>query len=108
MVTGMDVNLTMLKGRLAVPPLVEYTADGAKQTRMLVLVRSDRRYRFDVLPVVSAGPGAAMVEESLPSGTTVVVSGSLMRRCSPGHPARIEVVADAIGFPDVGTRRSAG
>lgn len=104
MVPRMDVNLTMLKGRLALPPLVEYASDGSRQARMLVVVRSDRRYRFDVLPVVASGPEVALIDETCPSGTAVNVAGSLMRRCSPGDAGRIEIMADAIIFPDAGVR----
>lgn len=98
----MDVNLALVSGRLAVPPDLELLSDGSRRAHLLVHVRSERRGRFDVLPV--SVPADVHTERlaSSPSGARIFVAGPLMRRCSPhAPPGRIEVIAAAIGFPDL-------
>jgi hypothetical protein len=99
----MDINLTLLSGRLAVPPMVETQPDGSKNARLLVYLRSQRRNRFDVIPVVVPEPVGSLATKDLGAGTSIYVSGALMRVCSPeggGASTRIEVVADAYRLPD--------
>lgn len=100
----MDINLTLLSGRVVATPFVEFDADGARSARLLVLVRSERKYRFDVVPVVIADPSALDRSERANVGDRIYLSGSLIRRCSPKTPTvsrRLEVVADTVAFPDI-------
>ncbi len=100
----MDVNLALISGRLALPPDLDLLPDGSQRARMLVCVRSERRRRFDVLPVVVPPEIHSDVLERAPAGARVLVAGSLMRWCSPGGsapPGRIEVIASALRFPEI-------
>lgn len=99
----MDVNIALINGRLALEPDFERLADGTVRGRLLVLVRSERRKRFDVLPVVVPPDIVSGLLETASGGTEISVAGSLMRRCShdPWEAiGRVELVAEAIRFPD--------
>lgn len=103
----MDVNLTLVSGRLALPPDLELQPDGSQRTRLLVLVRSEWRTRFDVLPVVVPPELHSDALTSANGGARVSVAGPLMRRCSPNPwepPGRVEIIAAAIRFPDLEDR----
>ena len=98
------MNLALIDGRLALPPDVELLPDGSQRTRLLVCVRSERRRRFDVLPVVVPPEIHSDALTAAPSGARVFVAGPLMRRCSPhpwDSPGLIEIIAAAIRFPDL-------
>lgn len=99
----MDINLTLIKGRLVIPPIIEIDPDGTCRARFLVLVRSDRRSRVDVVPVVVPNPPSAMLSEHAGSGAEVYVAGRLMRRCwvePASYSTRLEVVADSVLLAD--------
>jgi hypothetical protein len=98
----MDINLALLRGRLALPPMVEAQPDGSRHARLLVYLRS--RGRFDVIPIVVPDPVGQLATESLGAGTRIHVAGALSRQFA--HDAelgatRIEVVAEAYELPDV-------
>lgn len=100
----MDVNIALVGGRLALPPDLERLPDGSVRARLLVHVRSERRSRFDVLPVVVPPDVGAVDLESVEAGTEVLVAGPLMRWCSgqPWEPVgRMELVAEALRFPEI-------
>lgn len=99
----MDINLSMVSGRLALAPLVEHQSDGAVLARMLVLVRSPRRSRVDVVPVTMANPPPELLAEGIGSGTGVYLAGGLMRRCAAdvlSTSTRLELVADSLALWD--------
>lgn len=101
---SMDVNLALVSGRLALPPDLEILPDGSQRARLLVIVRPEGRGRFDVVPVVVPAGIDADGLAAATGGSKVFVAGPLMRRCSldPREPpGRIELIADAISFPDL-------
>ena len=104
----MDVNIALVAGRLAVAPDLERLSDGSVRARLLVHVRSERRSRFDVLPVVVPPDVAPIALESVQAGSEVLVAGPLMRWC-PGEPwepvRRVELVAEALRFPELESER---
>jgi hypothetical protein len=100
----MDVNLALVSGRLALAPDFEWLPDGSRRARLLVCVHPMGRGRFDVLPVVVPAELHSEALKSAHGGTRVFVAGPLMRRCSFDfweEPSRIELIADAISFPDL-------
>ncbi len=107
----MDCNLALVGGRLAVPPHIEERSDGSRSAHLLVHVRSERRQRFDVVPVVVPEHVGAIAVDDLVTGSEVYVAGRLIRRSSWNfwEPSeRIEVVADSIRLADVEGGRRAG
>lgn len=97
----MDVNLSLVSGRLALPPLVEHQPDGSVLARMLVLVRSQRRSRLDVVPVTMANPPSELLAPGIGAGTGVYLAGGLMRRCAAdvlSTSTRLELVADSLAL----------
>ena len=100
----MNVNLALVSGRLALPPDLELLPDGSQRARLLVIVRPEGRSRFDVVPVVVPAGINPDGLTAATGGSTVFVAGPLMRRCSldpRDPPGRIELIADAISFPDL-------
>lgn len=94
----MDINLTLLSGRLAVPAMIDTGPDAARVLRSLVLVRSEKRRRIDVIPVRMTDPASELDPETLAAGRRVFVAGALIRRCRPDGSesgARLEVAADS-------------
>lgn len=99
----MDINLTLLNGRLATPPMIETAPDGATRARMLVLVRTSRRRRIDVVPVIMTDPPSELTDSSLGAGKRIYVAGSLIRRCAADPfftMGRLEVSAESISLDD--------
>jgi len=100
----MDINLTLINGRLAVPAMIDIGEDGARVLRALVLVRSEKRRRVDVIPVRMTDPAADMTPEALGAGRRLFIAGALLRRCRPDGSesgGRLEVAADSIALhPD--------
>ena len=90
----MDLNLTVLAGRLASPPVVKEFPDGTTMTRLLVVVRTEQpRKRTDVVPV-------ACWDMDLPDfepGDRVWVAGAVQRRFwnaeDRNRTSHIEIVA---------------
>lgn len=97
----MDLNQVSLTGRLVIEPLTERDAFGGVSVRMLVLVRSERGNRMDVIPVRLAEPTCRRVLEA-GAGTRIGVTGALMRRCDDvwETTSSLEVLAEHIEFPD--------
>ena len=94
----MDINLTLINGTLAVPAMIDIGDDGARILRSLVLVRSERRRRVDVIPVRMTDPSAELRPDMLGAGQRVFVAGALMRRCrqeGSESGGRLEVTADS-------------
>lgn len=97
----MDINLALINGRIAVPAMIDIDPDGGRVLRMLVLVRSEKRRRIDILPVRMADPSDDLTAEMLGAGRRVFVAGSLVRRYSSDgltSGGRMEVVADSISI----------
>ena len=95
----MDLNLTLIAGRLAVPAMIDTGIDGQRVLRTLVLTRSEKRRRIDVIPIRMSDPDIA--PEALSSGRRVFVAGRLMRRCETPEwesGGRIEVVAHELAI----------
>lgn len=98
----MDLNLTVLCGRLAAAPEHRQFASGSSLLRMLITVRTSvPRRRVDVIPVSWWDPDPDAVESSYGTGQLVWVAGSVQRRfwsAESGRRSRIEVVAHDVEF----------
>ncbi|NQV08121.1 single-stranded DNA-binding protein [bacterium] len=96
----MDLNLSVLAGRLAAPPEIRAFEGGSRLVRYLVTVRSDEpRRRVDVLPVTLWDPPDALVDAEPAAGHRVWVVGTMQRRFwsgSEGRRSRLEIVADQV------------
>lgn len=101
----MDLNLTVLCGRLATDAELRVFDSGARLIRYLVTVRVDYpRKRVDVVPVTLWDPSDDLVDGPGEKGERVWVCGSVQRRYweSPdGRRSRVEVVAEQVTFKDV-------
>jgi single-stranded DNA-binding protein len=100
----MDINLAVLRGRLATAPELRQFDSGTRMMRLLVTVRADfPRRRIDVVPVTLWDPPDRLVERSLEQNTGVWVAGSVQRRVvegPEGRHSRIEVIADQVVVTD--------
>lgn len=98
----MDLNLTVLCGRLATDAEVRVFDSGARLIRYLVILRVDHpRKRTDVIPVTLWDPDEELAETPGKKGDRVWVCGSVQRRYweSPdGRRSRVEVVAEQVNF----------
>lgn len=100
----MDLNLTVLAGRLAAEPEVKFFESGTSLARLLVTVRSNEpRRRIDVIPVVMWEPDEELIEAIKTGGlrgADIWVTGSVQRRfwatSDQARTSRIEVVASDI------------
>ncbi len=94
----MDLNLMMLRGRLAAPPELRDFESGSQLARLLVTVRSDEpRKRIDVIPVTWWDPDREVLETEV--GRRVWVTGSVQRRFwdgDAGRRSRLEIVAEQV------------
>jgi single-stranded DNA-binding protein len=101
----MDLNLTVLCGRLAVDGELRVFDSGTRLIRYLVTVRTDHpRRRVDVVPVTWWDPPEELVDEPGEKGQRVWICGSVQRRFweSPeGRRSRVEVVAEQVNFKEV-------
>jgi single-stranded DNA-binding protein len=101
----MDLNLTVLCGRLAVDGELRVFDSGTRLIRYLVTVRTDHpRRRVDVVPVTLWDPAEELVDEPGEKGQRVWICGSVQRRFweSPeGRRSRVEVVAEQVNFKEV-------
>ena len=101
----MDLNLTVLCGRLATEPEIRVFDSGARLLRYLITTRVDYpRKRTDVIPVTLWDPPEDLVEEPGVKGDRVWVCGAVQRRYweSPdGRRSRIEVVAEQVKIRDL-------
>ncbi len=100
-----DLNLTVLCGRIATDPEIRVFDSGTRLIRYLITVRSEApRRRVDVVPVTLWDPGDDQVADPGERGRRVWVSGSVQRRFweSPdGRRSRIEIVAEQVNIRDV-------
>ena len=96
----MDLNLTILAGRLAADPEVTTFASGATLWRGLVTVRSaEPRRRIDVIPIVMWDPTDELMDLDLVRGDAVWAVGAVQRRfwsAEAGRTSRIEVVCHQV------------
>ena len=96
----MDLNLTVLSGRLAAPPEIRQFESGARLGRYLVTVRSEEpRQRVDVIPVTLWDPPPELLDADPAPGSRVWSVAALQRRfwsAEEGRRSRLEVVADQI------------
>lgn len=96
----MDINLTVLCGRLATVPELRVFDSGARMLRLLVTVRAEHpRRRIDVVPVTLWDPPDELVEHPFEPESRVWVTGAVQRRFlegPEGRRGRLEVVADQV------------
>ena len=101
----MDLNLTVLCGRLATEPEIRVFDSGARLVRYLITTRVDYpRKRTDVIPVTLWDPPEDLVDEPGVKGDRVWACGAVQRRYweSPdGRRSRIEVVAEQVKIRDL-------
>jgi len=101
----MDLNLTVLCGRLAVDAELRVFDSGSRLIRYLVTVRSEQpRRRVDVVPVVLWDPPEDLVDQLGRKHERIWICGAVQRRFweSPdGRRSRLEVVAEQVTFRDV-------
>ena len=98
----MDLNLTVIAGRLADKPTLRVFDSGATHVRCLITVKTEgpgERRRIDVIPVVLWDPDSSEVAE-WEAGQRVWVAGSIQRRFwtegEHGRHSRVEIVAHEI------------
>lgn len=93
----LDLNLTVLCGRLAVDAEVKNFESGAVLIRYLVTTRIESpRSRVDVIPVTLWDPDPDLIANPGRQGDRIWVCGSVQRRYW-----RIEVVAEQVNFKEV-------
>lgn len=96
----MDINLSVLCGRLATAPEVRTYDSGSRCMRLLVTVAVERpRRRIDVVPVTLWDPPADLVDNPPDQNSRVWVTGVVQRRTldgPEGRRSRIEVLADQV------------
>jgi len=95
-----NINLVVLKGRLATAPEFRDFESGSRLVRMLITVKSDEpRRRVDVVPVTLWDPPDDFTPGTLPAGKGVWVLASVQRRfweSDDGRKSRLEVVAHQV------------
>lgn len=103
----MDLNLTVLCGRLATDPEIREFDSGARLIRYLVTTRVDfPRKRTDVIPVTLWDPPDELIDDPGTKGERVWACGAVQRRYweSPdGRRSRVEVVAEQVKVRDLDT-----
>lgn len=101
----MDLNLTVLCGRIATDPEIRVFDSGTRLIRYLITVRSEApRRRVDVVPVTLWDPTDEQVETPGERGGRIWICGSVQRRFweSPdGRRSRLEVVAEQVTIHEV-------
>lgn len=101
----MDLNLTVLCGRLATDPEIREFDSGARLIRYLVTTRVDfPRKRTDVIPVTLWDPPDELIDDPGTKGERVWACGAVQRRYweSPdGRRSRVEVVAEQVKVRDL-------
>lgn len=99
-VCPLDLNITVLAGRLATDPEIRTFPSGTCLIRYLVTVRTERpRRRVDVLPVTLWDPSAEDLADPGERGTPVFVVGAVQRRFwseGRGRTSRVEIIAHAV------------
>lgn len=98
----MDLNLTVLCGRLATDAEIRVFDSGSRLIRYLVILRVDHpRKRTDVIPVTMWDPDQELVEAPGEKGDRIWVCGSVQRRyweSADGRRSRIEVIAEQVNL----------
>ncbi len=101
----MDLNLTVLCGRLATDPEFREFDSGTRLIRYLITVRTDHpRRRVDVIPVVLWDPPPEILVEPGYKGERVWACGSAQRRyweSADGRRSRVEIVAEQVVVGDL-------
>lgn len=101
----MDLNLVVLRGRLAAPPDLRVFDSGTRMLRMLVTVRTEMpRTRIDVIPVNLWDPPDHLLDPGLEVSGRIWAAGTVQRRCSDGPEgrwSRLEVTAHAVSGLDL-------
>lgn len=101
----MDLNLTVLCGRLATDGTVQEFDSGGASVRYLVTTRVDHpRKRTDVIPVVLWDPPLEQLFFPGLKGERVWVCGAVQRRFKDswdGRGSQIEVVAEQVKIGDL-------
>jgi single-stranded DNA-binding protein len=99
----MDMNLTVISGRLAAPPEFRAFESGTRVVRVLVTTRQEEPHRrVDVVPAALWDPDEAtmLALEKARPGQRVWLVGSIQRRFwteeGEGRRSRLEVIADSI------------
>jgi single-stranded DNA-binding protein len=96
----MDLNLTVLNGRLATTPELRVLAGGTTVARMLITIRTDLpRRRIDVVPVTVWDDDLIERIKGAEKGDRVWAAGAIQRRFwsdENSRQSRIEVVASSI------------
>lgn len=100
----MDLNLTVLAGRLAAPPEIRQFESGSRLARYLVTVRTEEpRRRVDVIPITLWDPPEELLDAEPAPGSRLWVAAALQRRfwsVEEGRRSRLEVVADQVCLRD--------
>lgn len=100
----MDLNLTVLCGRIATEPEVRSFDSGTRLIRYLITVRSESpRRRVDVVPVTLWDPTDDQVAAPGAKGVRIWICGAVQRRFweSPdGRRSRLEVIAEQVTIHD--------
>lgn len=99
-----DVNLVVLRGRLASDPELRVFESGSRLIRYLVTVRTEHpKRRVDVIPVTVWDPSDEDWAEPGEKGQRFTVLGAAQRRFwegPDGRRSRVEVVAEQVeAFP---------
>lgn len=101
----MDINITVLCGRLATEPELRVFDSGARLIRYLITVKADApRRRVDVIPVTLWDPTDEDVAAMPERGTRIHATGSVQRRYwegPDGRSSRIEIIAEQINVGDL-------
>jgi len=104
----MDINLFVIGGRVAAPPVIREYDSGSTMVRVLVTTRTDSpRRRVDVVPIVRwMDDDRDRVDRlrDLRVGQRVWVTGSIQRRfweSKDGRKSQLEMVAAHIETRDV-------
>jgi len=100
-----DLNMTVLWGRLATDPELRVFDSGSRLLRYLVTTQTDHpRRRVDVIPVTFWDPDDDLVADPGTKGQRVWVCGAVQRRFwegPEGRQSRVEVVADQVNLKDL-------
>jgi single-stranded DNA-binding protein len=108
---SLDLNLVVLRGRLAAEPERRLFDSGTRLIRYLVTVRSEApRRRVDVVPVTIWDPADELWDQPGERGDSVWACGSAQRRFweSPdGRRSRVEIVAEQVTLHPAGEMESA-
>jgi len=99
---SMDLNLVVLRGKLAADPELRVFDSGSRLIRYLVTTRTESpKRRVDVIPVTVWDPADELWGEPGERGLRFTAFGAAQRRFwegSDGRRSRVEVVAEQVSF----------